>query len=234
MPSILELSGRWESFIQSLSDRTNLCLLSHLMVSKGSDGKESACSSWDLGSIPGSGRSPGEGNGNPLHYSCLGNCMDRGAWRATVRGVAKSLTRDPATNTHFHPSHWEAVRSQWRCLVNVLVCRLHGVEYQLLTFSEGPHPVTLSGSRMEATSPLKPFLSSPASRCQHSFCVPPLHVSWSSLIFKERLLRRAGICILSFLLVCLQKKAPISNCPHGPPECVTLAHSKCSTNLWLE
>ena len=66
MPSILELSGRWESFIQSLSDRTNLCLLSHLMVSKGSDGKESACSSWDLGSIPGSGRSPGEENGNSL------------------------------------------------------------------------------------------------------------------------------------------------------------------------
>ena len=43
----------------------------------------------DLGSIPGSGRSPGEGNGNPLQYSCLGNPMDRGAWWATVHGVAK-------------------------------------------------------------------------------------------------------------------------------------------------
>ena len=42
------------------------------------------------GSIPGSGRFPGEGNGNPLQYSCLGNPMDRGAWRAVVRGVAKS------------------------------------------------------------------------------------------------------------------------------------------------
>ena len=43
----------------------------------------------DSGLIPGSGRSPGEGNGNPLQYSCLGNPMDRGAWQATVHGVAK-------------------------------------------------------------------------------------------------------------------------------------------------
>ncbi len=45
-----------------------------------SDGKESACNAGDPGSIPGSGRSPGEGNGNPLQYSCLENPMDRGAW----------------------------------------------------------------------------------------------------------------------------------------------------------
>ena len=44
-------------------------------------------------SIPGSGRSPGEGNGNPLQYSCLGNPMDRGVWQATVHGVAKSRTQ---------------------------------------------------------------------------------------------------------------------------------------------
>ena len=55
----------------------------------GSDGKESACNAGDLGLIPGLGRSPGEGNGNPLQYSCLGNLMDRGAWRATVHGVTK-------------------------------------------------------------------------------------------------------------------------------------------------
>ena len=54
----------------------------------GSDGKESACSAGDLGLIPGWGRSPGEGNGNPLQYSCLGNPMDGGAWQATVHGVA--------------------------------------------------------------------------------------------------------------------------------------------------
>ena len=46
----------------------------------------------DLGSVPGSGRSPGEGNGSPLSYSCLGNSKDRGAWWATVQGVAKSWT----------------------------------------------------------------------------------------------------------------------------------------------
>jgi len=56
-------------------------------------GKESACNAGDLGLIPGSGRSPGEGNGNLLQYSCLENPMDRGAWQATVHGVAKSQTR---------------------------------------------------------------------------------------------------------------------------------------------
>ena len=56
----------------------------------GSDSKESACNAGDLGSIPGSGRSPGEGNGYPLQYSCLESPMDKGAWRATVHGVSKS------------------------------------------------------------------------------------------------------------------------------------------------
>ena len=55
----------------------------------GSDGKESACSAGDLSSIPGSGRSPGEGNGNPLQYSCLENPMDRGAWQATIHGITR-------------------------------------------------------------------------------------------------------------------------------------------------
>ena len=50
-------------------------------------------SAEDTGSSPGSGRSPGEGKGNPLQYSCLGNLVDRGAWRTTVRGVTKSQTR---------------------------------------------------------------------------------------------------------------------------------------------
>ena len=54
-------------------------------------GKESACN-VDVDSIPGSGRSPGEGNGNPLQYSCLGNPMDRRAWWATFHRVAKSQT----------------------------------------------------------------------------------------------------------------------------------------------
>ena len=60
--------------------------------SGGSDGKESAYNARDLGSIPGSERSPGEGNANPLQYFCLGNPMNRGAWQATGHGVAKSQT----------------------------------------------------------------------------------------------------------------------------------------------
>ena len=59
----------------------------------GSEVKVPVCNVGDLGSIPGSGRFPGEGNGNPLQYSCLENPMDRGTWWATVHGVSKSWTR---------------------------------------------------------------------------------------------------------------------------------------------
>ena len=59
----------------------------------GSVGKGSACNMGDLGSIPGSGRSFGERNGNPLQYSCLQNSMERGAWWITVHGVTKSQTQ---------------------------------------------------------------------------------------------------------------------------------------------
>ena len=65
-----------------------------------SDGKDSACNVEDLGSIPGLGRSPGEGNGYPLQYSGLENSMDRGAWQAIVPGVAKSQTS--LINFQFH------------------------------------------------------------------------------------------------------------------------------------
>ena len=69
---------------------------------RGSEIKASACNAGDLGSIPGSGRSPGEGNGNPLQYSCLENPMDGGAWWATVHGVAKSRTwLSDFTSLHF-------------------------------------------------------------------------------------------------------------------------------------
>ena len=69
----------------------NCILVSHMKVTHMV--KESACKAEDLGSIPGSGRSPGEGNGSPLWYSCLENSMDRGAWWATIHGVTKSQTR---------------------------------------------------------------------------------------------------------------------------------------------
>ena len=68
----------------------------------GSEVKVSACNAGDLGSIPGSGGSPGEGNGNPLQYSCLENPMDGGAWWATVHGVAKSWTQLSDFTFTFH------------------------------------------------------------------------------------------------------------------------------------
>ena len=66
----------------------------------GSDGKAFACNAGDLGLTPSLGRSPGEGNGYLLEYSCLENPMDRGAWWATVHGIAMSQTR--LTDLHFH------------------------------------------------------------------------------------------------------------------------------------
>ena len=82
----------------------NMCLMHLYILSQytayivfnkafpGGSGKESACNAGGLGLIPRLGRSPGEGNGNSLQHSCLGNLMDRGAWWATVPGVAKSQT----------------------------------------------------------------------------------------------------------------------------------------------
>ena len=68
--------------------------MDHYQVCPGdSEVKASACNVGDLGSIPRSGRSPGEGNGNPLQYSCLENPMNGGAWWATVHGVTKSRTQ---------------------------------------------------------------------------------------------------------------------------------------------
>ena len=76
-------------------------LFSYMGFPGGSDSKGSACNAGDLGSIPGSRRSPGEGHSNPLQYSCLENFMDRGAWWATVNGVTKSGT-ERHTHTHTH------------------------------------------------------------------------------------------------------------------------------------
>ena len=88
------------------------------------EGKEFACNVGDPHSIPGSGRSPGEGNGYPLQYSCLENPTDSGAWWATVQGVAKS--RPWLTLPHFHfrdPRVWGMKHSgEWRCYATGSQC----------------------------------------------------------------------------------------------------------------
>ena len=61
-----------------------------MLLYSSSDSEESVCNAGDAGSIPGSGRSPGEGNGYPCQYSCLENSMDRGAWRISIHGVTES------------------------------------------------------------------------------------------------------------------------------------------------
>ena len=78
-------------------------LNSSIVLPRWLSGKESACNAGDLSLIPGSGRSPGEANGNPLQYSCLVNPLDRRAWRATVHRLAKSWT---LLSMSHHHSPW--------------------------------------------------------------------------------------------------------------------------------
>ena len=105
----------------------------HLPLFRGftgcSDAKESTCNVGAPGSIPGSGRSLGGGNGNPLQYSCLENSMDRGAWQATVQGVTKELDMTKHAHTHTH-THTE-------------VCSLADPAKPSTPqeFSQGPHDV---------------------------------------------------------------------------------------------
>ena len=81
----------------------------------GLDGKASAYNEGDLGSIPGLGRSSGEGNGNPLQYSCLENPMDGGAWWATVHGFSKSQTR----LSDFTSLHLPSLENQMNRICNI-------------------------------------------------------------------------------------------------------------------
>ena len=103
-PTISSSIIHFSSWLQSFPELRSLlrsqfftCLfgfpLIRLDFPGGSDGKVSAYNVGGLGLIPGSGRSPGEGNGNPLQYSCLKNPMNRGAWCAAVHGVVKSRTQ---------------------------------------------------------------------------------------------------------------------------------------------
>ena len=90
-----DLLPPWLSIFRPLTvyEGSNFFISSSVLIKGGLDGKASVYNTRDSGSIPGLGRSPGEGNGNPLQYYCLENPMDRGAWNATVHGVTKSRTR---------------------------------------------------------------------------------------------------------------------------------------------
>ena len=110
----------------------------------GTDGKEFAFNAEDLGSIPGWGRSPGEGNGNPFQYLCLENPMDRGAWWAIVRGVIKSQTR-------LKPLSMQARRSD---RTTGTVCRLDRTQRQGLHSDPLPCHVQLGvqgGAEIQST-----------------------------------------------------------------------------------
>ena len=91
-PSLFQHEIGFEKNFFLLRQTLSLELLQIDPSSGDSEGKESACNAGDPGLIPGSGRSPGEVNGNPLQYPCLENSMDRGGWRATVHGVTKNQT----------------------------------------------------------------------------------------------------------------------------------------------
>ena len=78
---------------KTFGEKYNKLIIVFMGLPDDSDGKESACNAGDLGPIPGLGRSPGGGHGNPCQYCCLENPTDRGAWRATLHGVTKRWTR---------------------------------------------------------------------------------------------------------------------------------------------
>ena len=89
IPWTEELGGLQSTGRKELDMTERLHFLSSLGFPGGAEVKAPACNVGDLGSIPGSGRYPGEGNGNPFQYSCLKNSMDKGAWQAAVCGVER-------------------------------------------------------------------------------------------------------------------------------------------------
>ena len=122
----------------TLSLYLDLSLLLMVDFPGGSDGKASAYNAGDPGSIPGSGRSPEEGNGNPLQYSCLENPMDRRGWWATVHGVVRSRTRlsDCPFTFHFH-----ALEKEMATHSSVLAWRTPGTQEPGGLPSMGSHRV---------------------------------------------------------------------------------------------
>ena len=97
--SIWVITDWWEESLEAQREWLRITYSHSGGFPGGSDSKESTCNAGDPGSIPASRRSLGEGNSNPLQYSCLENPTDRGAWQATVHGVANGYGYDWATST---------------------------------------------------------------------------------------------------------------------------------------
>ena len=106
-----------------------------LGFSRGSDGEKSACNVGDPGLTPGSGRSHGEGNNNPLLYSCLDSSMDRGAWWVTVHSVARSRTRLNDEYFHFQLSFTDICKL---CLHSSFLCPSLNCVNCFITNPDGP------------------------------------------------------------------------------------------------
>ena len=105
----------------------------------GLNGEELACQARDAGLIPGSGRSPGGGHGNPLQYSCLENPMDKGAWRAAVHGVTEGWTRLSDFTFTFHS---RALEKEMATHSSVLAWRIPGMGEPGGLLSMGSHSRT--------------------------------------------------------------------------------------------
>ena len=142
----------------------------------GSAGKESACSAGDPGSIPGLERSPGEGDGNPLQFSCLENPMDGAAWWATVHGVVKSRTRlsaftsIPGAAPGWGPGQGSA--DPWWSLLPRAASGLGPVFPQRRPALPGCHPHTSLGPLPLSWPPLCMALSQPRGEPDPSFQAP--------------------------------------------------------------
>ena len=157
----------------------------------GSDGKESACSAGDPGSIPRSGRSTGEGHGNPLQYSCLENPIDREAWRATVHGATKSRTQQ-SYNT-FTSTLWAAhlfrgsEPSWWGPLLVNIFLEPEGNGCVLTLISLGKPSM---GSERKSI-----FYSHKSRERQRGGVKSRLHLWWASWGFSHPKMRTSVFCI---------------------------------------
>ena len=142
-----------------------------LYQSNGSDGRESTCNAGDWGSIPGLGRSPGEGNGNPLQNSCLGNPMDRGAWPATAHKGSQRVGHDWVTR-HPHRTELSHVGAERPASKTVQSVEERPGSFVELTLPWPPVPTCHEGSA-ELSQKRVPLPSLPASLWGPSWSTAP-------------------------------------------------------------